>query len=91
LQGTEAFPRLLYHALHLPMPPPPTTFLFCRSQAIFHASVVLDGLPDIDKSWIDRLSVHIDSPGKIMLDSWLGKGPTTHELAPFVALYFRPR
>lgn len=65
-----------------------TPFVICRSQAIFDASVVPDGLPAIDTRWIDQFIFPTDGPGSIIMNSYLGRGPLSHELEPSADLFF---
>ena len=64
------------------------TLVVCRSQAIFDASVVPDGLPKIDTAWIDQFILPSDGPGRIVLNCYVGRGPLSHALEPSAALFF---
>src|SRR5436189_6269827 len=65
-----------------------STVVACRSQAIFNASVALDGLPIVDAQWIDGLTLSKASPGAFFLTTYLGRGPFSHSLGASAGMFF---
>jgi hypothetical protein len=64
------------------------SFVLGRSQAIFRASVVPDGLPVIDRRWIEGFVLPKDGPGRLILNCYLGRGAVEVPLGATAALNF---
>ena len=58
------------------------TYLFVRSQAVFEASVKLDGLPVVQADWIDRFLVDLSKPGAHVMTAHLARGPLDYPVGP---------
>ncbi len=65
-----------------------STAVVCRSQAVFNASVVADGLPTFEGKWLEDMVVSSDGPGKLFLTTYLGRGPFDHSLGASAELFF---
>jgi len=64
------------------------TAVICRSQAIFTASVLPDGLPTIDAKWLEDVVVSKDGLGVFFLTTYLGRGPFSHALGASAEMFF---
>ena len=65
-----------------------STAVVCRSQAIFLASVLPEGLPVIESKWLEDIVVSRDRLGVFFLTTHLGRGPISHALGVSADMFF---